>query len=131
MTKFISPSRLIGEVVTVAILFCVPIVHAQGKLEEKKQEQKSEITDKDLRSFAKSYIEFHKIRTEYEPALAKAADPNEKNKIEQEAVAKFSKAVAKQGLTLESYARIFQAVNANEQLRDKALNLVDEERKRS
>ena len=86
---------------------------------------------KSLRAFAKSYLEFHKIRAEYEPALNQARDSQEQGKIEQEALAKFGKAVQKQGLTLEGYFRLYQIVNANEHIRDKALKLIDEERKKA
>ncbi len=40
-------------------------------------------------------------------------------------------AVEKQGLSADSYNGIFSAVNANEELRKKALKLIDEERKKS
>ncbi len=40
-------------------------------------------------------------------------------------------AVEMQGLSVESYNRIFAAVNANEELRKKALKLIDEVRKNS
>ena len=89
------------------------------------------VSDKDLEAFAKSYIEFHKIRAEYEPALLGATDPEEKGKLEREAVAKFGKAAEKNGLTLESYVRLFQAINADEQLREKTLRLIKEEEKRA
>ena len=106
-------------------------VQAQEKSKDLRTSQPTAVGDKELRSFAKSYIEFHKIRMEYEPALNKASDPQERNKLEQDAVAKFGKAVEKQGLTLESYFRIFQTVNANETVREKALKLIEEERKKA
>ena len=93
--------------------------------------ERSEISEKDLRAFAKCYVEFHKIRAEYEPALQGAGSPQEKSKIEREAVAKFGKAVEKQGLTLQSYAQIFKSVSTDEQLRDKAMKLIAEERGKS
>ena len=93
--------------------------------------QSAAISDKELRAFAKSYIEFHKLRAEYESALGKAHDLEARGKIEQEAVAKFSKKLRQQGLTMEGYARIFQTVNADEQIREKALKLIEEERKKA
>ena len=88
----------------------------------------TDVSEKDLTAFAKCYVEFHKIRAEYEPALQNARDPEEKGKIEREAVAKFGKSVEKQGLTLQSYARIFKTVSADEQLREKVIKLIEEER---
>ena len=74
-------------------------------------------------------MEFHKIRAAHEPALQSAPDTQAKSKVEQEAVAKFGKALEKQGLTLEGYGRMFLAVSADEKLREKALKLIEEERK--
>ena len=51
------------------------------------------IGDSDLRAFAKAYIEFEKIRGEYEPKLNTANSPQEKGAVEQEAVAKLNKAL--------------------------------------
>jgi hypothetical protein len=104
---------------------------AQEKPALQQPSNQFEIGDKELKAFAKSYLEFHKIRAEYEPALNQARDSQEQGKIEQEALAKFGKAVQKQGLTLEGYFRLYQIVNANEHIRDKALKLIDEERKKA
>ena len=128
-----SVSKVCLVMMTSAWLVCLSTaaIQAQEKSKAQGSSQPTAVGDKELRSFAKSYIEFHKIRTEYEPALNKASDPQERNKLEQDAVAKFGKAVEKQGLTLESYFRIFQTVNANETVREKALKLIEEERKKA
>jgi hypothetical protein len=91
----------------------------------------ADVSEKDLRAFAKCYVEFHKIRTEYEPAFQGAHSPQEKSKVERDAVAKFGNAVEKQGLTLQRYAQIFKSVSADEQLRDRAMKLISEERGKS
>jgi hypothetical protein len=104
---------------------------AQDKPSLQQSSKQTEIGDKELRAFAKSYLEFHKVRAEYEPALNRARDTQEQGKIEQEALAKFDKAVQSQGLTLESYFRMYQSVNANEQIREKALKFIEEERKKA
>lgn len=102
---------------------------AQDKTTIQQPSQQTVVGDKELRAFAKSYLEFHKIRAEYEPALNQAGNSQEQGKIEQEALAKFGKAVEKHGLTLEGYFRLYQTVNANDLMREKALKLIDEERK--
>jgi hypothetical protein len=112
------------------LLTGAPLTHAQELGQDRNSGAQSEIGDQELRSFAKSYIEFHKLRREFEPQLEKASGPQERNRIEQEAVARFSRALEGQGLTLESYVRLYQAISANEQLRAKALNMIEAERKR-
>jgi len=131
MKKSVSISFLVMTTFTWLTLSSTAAIQAQEKSKDQRPRQPAEVGDKELRSFAKSYIEFHKIRMEYESAINKASDPQEKSKLEQDAVAKFGKAVEKQGLTLESYFRIFQTVNANETVREKALKLIEEERKKA
>ncbi|HEV8344814.1 MAG TPA: DUF4168 domain-containing protein [Candidatus Binatia bacterium] len=107
------------------------LAHAQQAPAQQGSGQPAKVSDKELRAFAKAYVEFHKIRERYEPAMSKAKDSAEKEKIQQEGNLKVKEAVEKQGFTVESYNRIFAAVNGNEELRKKALKLINEERKKS
>ncbi len=89
------------------------------------------VTDKDLNAFVKAYVEYKRIQQAYQPSLDKVQDPKEKQRIASEANAKIKKAIEKNGLTSDKYNRIFTAVNNNQELRKKALKLIDQERKRS
>ena len=89
------------------------------------------IGDSDLRSFAKAYIEFEKIRGEYEPKLNTANSPQEKGAVEQEAVAKLNKALENEGMTMQQYGALYQTVSVDPQLREKVLRLIEEERGKS
>jgi len=131
MKKFATKHWVVGSVIAALAGLPAGIIGAQEKPPPQQPNKQTEIADKELRAFAKSYIEFHKIRAQYEPALNSARDPQEQGKIEQEALAKFSQAVQKQGLTLESYFRMYQSVNANDNIRDRALKFIDEERKKA
>ena len=131
MKKVAPKCLVVGSVIASLAGLTAGVTGAQEKPALQQPSKQTEIGDKELKSFAKSYLEFHKIRAEYEPALNKARDPQEQGKLEQEALAKFGKAVQKQGLTLESYFRMYQSVNANEQIREKVLKLIDEERNKA
>lgn len=89
------------------------------------------LTDKDLRSFAKAYVEYHRIRLDYEARIKKTQDVKERERLQREGDGKVSQALQKQGLTPDSYSKIFTTVNNNEQLRKKTLKYVEEERKKS
>lgn len=91
----------------------------------------TEVSDKELQAFAKSYVEFHKLRTLYEPRLIVAKTPEEKTRIQQEAVAKFGAALEGEGLTMEQYAALFQTDNAADHLREKDLKLSEDETAKS
>lgn len=90
-----------------------------------------QISDKELAAFARAYTEVQQIRAQYEPSLQKTKDPKESERIQREANAKLKKTLDKQGLSVDRYNKIYAAVNANEQLRRKALRMVDQERKKS
>jgi hypothetical protein len=91
----------------------------------------TDVSDKELRAFAKAYVEYHKIRQNYEPKLNNTRDEKEKLKIQREGDDKVKQVLEKQGLTPQTYNRLFMAVNGNPQLRQKALALIDDERKKS
>ena len=93
--------------------------------------QQSEIDPSQLKSFARVYVEFEKIRDTYEPRLSKAQGEQEAQVIQKEAGAKIDEALAKEGLSRETYRQIINTLNANNELRAKAMQLIDEARKKS
>ena len=92
--------------------------------------QQSKIDPTQLKSFARVYVEFEKIRDTYEPRLSKAQG-EEAQVIQREAGAKVDEALAKEGMSRETYSQILNTLNADNELRAKAMQLIDEERKKS
>lgn len=93
--------------------------------------QQSKIDPTQLKSFARVYVEFEKIRDTYEPRLNKAQGDQEAQVIQKEAGAKIDEALAKEGLSREIYSQIINTLNTDSELRAKAMQLIDEERKKS
>jgi len=91
----------------------------------------SGLSDKELKAFAKAYVDYQKIRQTYAPALEQAKDPARKKQIEQEANAKIKRSLDAQGLSVTRYNQIFAQVNSNPPLRKRVLQQVEEERRRS
>jgi hypothetical protein len=89
------------------------------------------VSENQLRSFAKVYVEVEKIRQVYEPRLKEAKNPEEGKEIETEAVSKMQGALTKEGLTQESYGQIFEIARADEGLRQIIINFINEERQKS
>jgi hypothetical protein len=83
----------------------------------------TQISDRELTAFAKAYTEVQQIRSQYEPSLRKTKDAKESEKLK--------KTLNKEGLSVDRYNKIYAAVNANEELRRKALRIVEQERKKS
>ena len=113
----------------VAGFFVFPFAKQVRAQESPKQEMN--VSDDQLRAFAKVYVEVDKIRQAYEPRLKEAKDPEEGKQIQMEAVTKMQGAAAKEGMTEESYLQIFEIARADEGLRKKLLNLINEEKKKS
>jgi hypothetical protein len=90
MKKTLPSSRVFGLALYLSLFGSIPALHAQiksGNLPS--TEGKNAIGDKELKAFAKAYVQFHKIRATYEPKLNGATSPQEKGQVDQEAVAKF------------------------------------------
>lgn len=128
---FSSRPTVCAAILGSLVLWVATPAGAQGSPKQAPAAEQGKVSDKELQAFAKAYVEYHSIRQAYEPRLAKVQDAKEKEKIQQEGDSKVKKALEKQGLTADSYNRLFTAVNRDEQLRKKALKMINEERKRS
>ena len=113
----------------IAILYGAGVVTAVEA--PAKRSDGSGLSDKELKAFAKAYVDYQKIRQSYAPALEQAKDPARKKQIEQEANAKIKRSLDAQGLSVARYNQIFAQVNSNPPLRKKVLEQVEEERRRS
>lgn len=134
MRKFIV-GNIFSAVIGLFSLLFPPALYAQGSAQPpstgqptmQSQPQKS-VSDKELQSFAKAYVEVEEIRASHEASLSQAQKPEQAQKIQQEANAKMVKAVEKQGLTAETYNQILTAVNSDGALAKKALELIEKEK---
>lgn len=131
MEKLSLQKIALGAILGLSAVGFTPATRAQESPKQELSPEKTNITDKELMSFAKAYVEYHEIRQSYETRLSNVQDPKEREKIQREGNSKVQKALEKQGLTPESYNKLFAAVNANEQLRKKILKLIEAERSRS
>jgi hypothetical protein len=121
--------RMITLIILIAGLSVGPVVNLIFAQEVPNQQ--SQIDPTQLKSFARVYVEFEKIRDTYEPRLSKAQGDQEAQVIQKEAGAKIDEALAKEGLSRETYSQIINTLNADNELRAKAMQLIDEERKKS
>jgi uncharacterized protein DUF4168 len=121
--------RIIVLIILIGGLSVSPFLKTIFAQETPKQQSKIDPTQ--LKSFARVYVEFEKIRDTYEPRLNKAQGDQEAQVIQKEAGAKIDEALAKEGLSREIYSQIINTLNTDSELRAKAMLLIDEERKKS
>jgi hypothetical protein len=93
--------------------------------------QKPNVDDQQLRSFARVYVQVEKIRQTYEPRAKEAPGPEEGKQIQQEAESKFQEALTKEGLNEESYKQIFEVARVDQDVRKKVLQMIVEEKGKS
>jgi hypothetical protein len=124
----IASLKTIG-VIFVAGFLILPFAK-QGRAQESPKQQMN-VSETQLRAFARVYVEVEKIRQAYEPRLKEAKNPEEGKEIQKEAVSKMQGELTKQGLTEESYTQIFEIARADEGLRKKLVELINEERQKS
>jgi Domain of unknown function (DUF4168) len=122
-------SLKIVTAILVAGLLSLPML--KPSLAQDPPKQQSSVSETQLRAFAKVYVEVEKIREVYQPRLKEAKNPEEGKQIETEAVSKMQGALTKQGLTQESYTQIFEIASADEGLRKKLIEFINEERQKS
>lgn len=125
--------KLVCRILTLIILIAGLSMSPVGKtiFAQEPSNQQSKIDPTQLKSFARVYVEFEKIRDTYEPRLNKAQGDQETQMLQKEAGAKIDEALAKEGLSRETYGQIINTLNTDSELRAKAMQLIDEERKKS
>jgi hypothetical protein len=131
MKNFFLRSACSAALIGLLFLSFPPFTHAQDLPKQTPSAEPTKLSDKDIRAFAKAYVEYQKLRQTYEPRLNRSQDPKEKEQIQREGDLKVKEVLEKHGLTPQSYNRLFAAVNGNEPLRQKALKVINEERSRS
>ena len=102
----------------------------QGRAQEPPKQQLN-VSETQLRAFAKVYVEVEKIRQAYEPRLKESKNPEEGKEIQNEAASKMHEALTKEGLNEQSYVQIFEIARADEGLRKRLVEFINEERQKS
>ena len=123
----------IATLKSVAAIFIVGFIFPFAR-ESRAQEMPTRpmnVSETQLRAFAKVYVEVEKIRQAYEPRLKEAKNPEEGKEIQKEAVSKMQGALTKEGLTEEGYVQIFEVARADAGLRQKLIDLINEEKQKS
>lgn len=131
-------ARLVAIIMLLGLgsLLWIPPIHAQvrnqppaeGQSTKQSPQQRKEVSDKELQAFAKAYVEVQKIKESYQASLKNVQEPEQRQKLEQKTNSEMTKVMEKQGFTPETYAQMLAAINSDNTLTGKALDLVQRER---
>jgi hypothetical protein len=132
MQKLLTGKAVFIPMVALVSLLCTPVIHAQihsqspsvGPSTQQSQPRK-DMGDKELQTFAKAYVEVQKIKESHQVSLKSAKDPKQ---VQQQTNSEMAKAIEKQGFTPEAYTQMLAAINSDNTLNKKALDLIQKER---
>jgi hypothetical protein len=117
--------------IALSLMLAASLAVLSPALAQQTSNKETETEEVQLRSFARAYVEVQKIREFYKPQLGTTQDPEKANEIDGEARSKISEAIVKEGLTLDSYRQLVQTANADEALRKRIMELINEVKKNS
>ncbi|MGM0424263.1 MAG: DUF4168 domain-containing protein [Thermodesulfobacteriota bacterium] len=95
----------------------------QGQEQESYEEYQSEpqetdFSDEDLDKFAKSYVQIQEIQQEYSDELSQMEDEQEAQELQEKYTERMVDVVREEGLSVEEYNQIGQAMNSDNELRE-------------
>lgn len=128
-------ARTIAAIAALVLLFPFASLTQQTPPQQPGAEQppaqQTDLSESQLRSFAKVYVQIDKILKTYEPQLKGAKTPEEGQQIQNEQASKIQQALTQGGVDAQSFHRIVQIANADDSLRDKIIAFIDEEKQKS
>lgn len=88
--------------------------------------QETDFSDEDLQKFASSYVQIQDIQQEYSDELSQMEDEQEAQELQEKYTERMVDVVREEGLSVEEYNQIGQAMNSDNELREKIESMVDE-----
>jgi hypothetical protein len=123
-------SKLLASLITAAGFACTPLLHAQEPAPPPApgigQPPAVNVSDDELETFADIYIELEDTLGRYEEELAGAGSEEEAQQVQVKMQQESFDKIAEHGWTPDQYNRVVQAVNADPNLLQKAVALIEE-----
>lgn len=85
-----------------------------------------DVSDEELENVANAYVRILEVREEYQPSLANAEDQESAQEIQREVNEEMVRIVEDEGLDVETYNQIVMAAEADEELRERLFEKIDE-----
>jgi len=118
----------LGLAVAMALTALGTATRGEVAAQQPQQVPAEDITDEELENFAVAYLDVDRITQEMTQQLRLVDDPERQQEIQEEARAEMTEAVEQQDLTVQRYSEIAAALNQNEELREKFVEILEEVR---
>lgn len=120
-----------------AVIFLLPFASLAQQMSPQQPEaqqppaKQTDLSESQLRLFAKVYVQVEKILKAYEPQLKQAKTPEEGQQLQNEETTKIQQALSQGGIDAQNFHRIVQIANTDDGLRNKIIGFINEEKAKS
>jgi hypothetical protein len=120
-----------------AVIFLLPFASLAQQMSPQQPEaqqppaKQTDLSESQLRLFAKVYVQVEKILKTYEPQLKQAKTPEEGQQLQNEETTKIQQALSQGGIDAQNFHRIVQIANTDDGLRNKIIAFINEEKAKS
>ncbi len=90
------------------------------------QNTQSEVSGQDIKAFANAQLEVSRVRQQYQTRLSNAGNQDEQQALVQEMNEKLVAALKDEGLSVEKYNEIFNAVQNDADLRERVTEMMQD-----
>lgn len=91
------------------------------------QEPAVEVDESDLQTFATIYVDMQQARAGLQQDMAAAGSQEEAQQIQQDMESQLVSIIEENGWTLEEYNQVTDAINQDAELREQAIQLINEQ----
>ena len=112
--------------IAAALLLAAPQAMAQEQAPQAQQPATPDFSEEQIEAFVDAATEVQRVQTELDTKAQEAQNPEEVAELQQQAQLEASQAVEGSGLTVDEYAAIAQAANANPDLYAQIVDLMQQ-----
>lgn len=94
--------------------------------QQQQQQETVDVSSEDLDTFTTIYVEVREISEEYESRMASVEDGEEAQRLQSEMRDESLEAIEDHGWTQQQYSETARAINADQELLEEAMGLIDE-----
>lgn len=106
-----------------ALVFSVTSI-ASAQQAPHQQVEMRDVSSQEIRQVSEAYVEISAIQQEYQAKLGNVQDPEEAQRLQQQANEEMTQVVVDSGMEVDAYNEIMLMAQMNEELRDRILEKV-------